>query len=82
LQGSFYYSDRANQLIDQSRKELNPDTRKQLFKDLQMLLSQDVPFIPLWQSKDFLFAQKWIQGASLQITQKVPFWTLQTARTP
>jgi peptide/nickel transport system substrate-binding protein len=77
LQGSFYYSDRANQLIDQSRRELNPDIRKQLFKDLQNLLGEDVPFIPLWQSKDFLFAQQWIQGASLQITQKVPFWTLQ-----
>ncbi|MGQ9870427.1 ABC transporter substrate-binding protein [Leptodesmis sp.] len=77
LQGSFYYSDRANQLIDQSRKELNPDIRKQLFTELQALLGQDVPFIPLWQSKDYLFAQKWIQGASLQITQKVPFWTLQ-----
>jgi peptide/nickel transport system substrate-binding protein len=76
LQGSFYYSDRANQLIDQSRKELNPDIRKQIFKELQVLLGQDVPFIPLWQSKDYLFAQKWIQGASLQITQKVPFWTL------
>jgi peptide/nickel transport system substrate-binding protein len=76
LQGSFYYSDRANQLIDQSRKELNPDIRKQIFKELQALLGQDVPFIPLWQSKDYLFAQKWIQGASLQITQKVPFWTL------
>lgn len=77
LQGSFYYSDRANQLIDQSRKELNPDIRKKLFKELQMLLGQEVPFIPLWQGKDYLFAQKWIQGASLQITQKVPFWTLQ-----
>lgn len=77
LQGSFYYSDRANQLIDQSRKELNPDIRKKLFTELQALLGQDVPFIPLWQSKDYLFAQKWIQGASLQITQKVPFWTLQ-----
>lgn len=79
LQGSFYYSDRANQLIDQSRKTRNPDTRKQLFLALQDLLAQDVPFIPLWQSKDYLFAQKWIQGASLEVTQKVPFWTLRKA---
>jgi peptide/nickel transport system substrate-binding protein len=76
LWGSFYYSDRANQLIDQSRKEQNPVVRKQLFTELQNLLVQDVPFIPLWQGKDYLFAQKWIQGASLEVTQKVPFWTL------
>jgi peptide/nickel transport system substrate-binding protein len=79
LQGSFYYSDRANQLIDQSRKTQNPETRKQLFMALQDLLAQDVPFIPLWQNKDYLFVQKWIQGASLEVTQKVPFWTLRKA---
>jgi peptide/nickel transport system substrate-binding protein len=76
LQGSFYYSDRANQLISQSRQALDPARRKQLFADLQMLLVQDVPFIPLWQSKDYLAAQKNIQGASLEVTQKIPFWML------
>lgn len=77
LQGSYYFSDRANQLIDQSRKVQNPETRKQLFEQLQDLLAQDVPFIPLWQNKDYLFAQKSIKGATLEVTQKVPFWTLQ-----
>ncbi|MGA7932798.1 MAG: ABC transporter substrate-binding protein [Kovacikia sp.] len=76
LWGSFYYSDRANQLIEQSRKEQNPVVRKQLFMELQTLLVQDIPFIPLWQKKDYLFTQKWIQGASLEVTQKVPFWIL------
>ncbi len=75
-QGSYYFSDRANKLINQSRKELNQDKRKQLFEELQDLLVKDVPFIPLWQNKDFLFVQKQIQGATLEVTQKVPFWTL------
>ena len=79
LQGSFYYSDRANQLIDQSRKTQNLQERKQLFIQLQDLMAQDVPFIPLWQNKDYLFVQKWIQGASLEVTQKVPFWMLRKA---
>ncbi|MDX2228560.1 MAG: ABC transporter substrate-binding protein [Leptolyngbyaceae cyanobacterium bins.349] len=76
LQGSFYYSDRANQLITRSRQTQNPVERQQVFADLQTLLVEDVPFIPLWQSKDFLFAQPNIQGAMLQVTQKVPFWPL------
>lgn len=79
LQGSFYYSDRANQLIDQSRKEQDPTKRRQLFAELQTIVAQDVPFIPLWQNKDYLFAQRWMQGASLEVTQKVPFWTLNKA---
>ncbi|QZZ20553.1 peptide ABC transporter substrate-binding protein [Leptothermofonsia sichuanensis E412] len=77
LWGSYYYSNRANQLIDQSRKEQNPAIREQLFVQLQNLLAQDVPFIPLWQNKDFLFAQPGVQGASLEVTQKVPLWTMQ-----
>jgi peptide/nickel transport system substrate-binding protein len=80
LWGSFYYSDRANQLIDQSRQEQNPDQRQQLFAELQDLLAADVPFIPLWQNKDYLFAQKGIQGVSLEVTQKVPFWTVQKSQ--
>jgi peptide/nickel transport system substrate-binding protein len=76
LQGSFYYSDRANQLIAQSREAQSSERRNQIFADLQTLLVEDVPFIPLWESKEFLFAQKNIRGAILQVTQKVPFWTL------
>ncbi|OUC12184.1 MAG: peptide ABC transporter substrate-binding protein [Alkalinema sp. CACIAM 70d] len=77
LQGSFYYNDRANQLLAQSRQELNPAKRQQLFAELQTIVAEDVPFIPLWQSKDFLFVQQEILGASLEATQKIPFWKLQ-----
>lgn len=79
LWGSFYYSDRANQLINQSRQEQNPETRKKLFEELQNILAQDVPFIPLWQNKDVLFVQKSIQGATLEVTQKVPFARMKKA---
>jgi peptide/nickel transport system substrate-binding protein len=75
-QGSFYYSDRANQLIDQSRLSRDPAQRRQLFGQLQALVAAEVPFIPLWQSKDFLFVQKGVGGATLEVTQKVPFWML------
>jgi peptide/nickel transport system substrate-binding protein len=75
-QGSFYYSDRANQLIDQSRMTRDPAQRQQLFGQLQATVAAEVPFIPLWQSKDFLFVQKGVGGASLEVTQKVPFWAL------
>lgn len=66
-----------NQLIDRSRQVQNSGERQQLFAELQTILAQDVPFIPLWQSKDYLFVQKWIKGASLEVTQKVPFQLMQ-----
>jgi peptide/nickel transport system substrate-binding protein len=85
--GSFFYSDRANQLIDQQRLETDPTQRQQLFEQLQAILGQQVPFIPLWQSKSYVFAGKGLQGVRLEPTQQFAFWTirrstLQTQITP
>jgi peptide/nickel transport system substrate-binding protein len=75
-QGSFYFNDRVNQLIAESRKVRDPKQRQVIFSELQSIVAKDVPFIPLWQGRDYLFAQKAIQGASLEATQKIPFGKL------
>lgn len=74
--GSFYYSDRANQLIEQSRQEQDTAKRQAIFIELQELLTQDVPYIPLWQTKDYAFAQNEIQGVVINPSQTFPFWTI------
>ncbi|SKB12058.1 Extracellular solute-binding protein [Planktothrix sp. PCC 11201] len=75
-QGSFYYSDRMNQLIAQQRQEQNPETRKLIFQEIQELLAEDVPYIPLWQDKTYVFAQNGIDNIRLQLTQQLPLWTI------
>jgi peptide/nickel transport system substrate-binding protein len=75
-QGSFYYNERMNQLIDRERKEQNPVTRKAIFGEIQDILAKDVPFIPLWQDKDYAFAQKGVTGVKLEPTQAFPFWSV------
>jgi peptide/nickel transport system substrate-binding protein len=72
-QGSFYYSDRVNQLIDQERQEQNPAKRKQIFAEIQDILAEDVPFVPLWQNEDYAFAQQGINGVRLEPTQQFIF---------
>jgi peptide/nickel transport system substrate-binding protein len=75
--GSFYYSKKANQLIAQQRQERDPKARTDQLVQLQNLIAEDVPFIPLWQSKDYVFAQKEIAGVQLNSTQQLlPFWTI------
>lgn len=76
FQGSFYYSDRINQLIKQQRQEQNPEKRQAIFREIQELLAEDVPFIPLWLDKDYVFAQKNIDGVALEPTQQFPFWMI------
>ncbi|MGB5709317.1 MAG: ABC transporter substrate-binding protein [Waterburya sp.] len=74
--GSFYYSDRANQLIRQSRQEQDVAKRQAIFVELQELFTQDVPYIPLWQTKDYAFAQNEIEGVVINPSQTFPFWTI------
>ncbi len=76
FQGSFYYSDRINQLIQQQRQEQNPEKRQAIFIEIQELLGEDVPFIPLWLDKDYVFTQKNISGVSLEPSQQFPFWII------
>ncbi len=76
-QGSFYFNPQVNQLIDQERRSHDPQKRQEVFTQIQTILARDIPFIPLWQSKNYLFAQANLRGVSLEVTQKVPFWTLE-----
>ena len=75
--GSFYYSDRANQLIEQSRQEQDEAKRQAILIELQEVMAQDVPYVPLWQTKDYAFAQTGIEGVMINPSQTFPFWTIQ-----
>jgi peptide/nickel transport system substrate-binding protein len=75
-QGSFYYNDRMNKLIDKQRQELNPEARKQIFVQIQEQLANDVPYVPLWQSKDFVFAQNGVQGVQVDAAQNLMYMTI------
>lgn len=74
--GSFYYSKKANELIKQQRAEQDPAARKELFAELQDLLAEDVPYIPLWQDKDYVFAQSQVEGVEIQPSQQFFFWQI------
>ena len=75
-QGSFYYSDRVNELIDEQRQETDPTKRKAIFKELQETLAEDVPYIPLWQNKEYLFVQNGVEGVQMDASQNIPFWEI------
>lgn len=80
-QGSFYFSEKMNQLIDQQRQEQDSSKRQKIFEEIQNLLAQDVPFIPLWQRKEYAFARPDIEGVRLEPTQAMPFASLSRSAT-
>jgi len=75
--GSFFYSDRANELLGAQRRETDPAKRKAMLVELQAIVAAEVPYLPLWQSKDYAFAQSDIDGVQLNATQQIlPFATI------
>lgn len=75
-QGSFYFNAEVNELLDQQRTVTDAAERDKILAALQDILATDVPFIPLWANKDYLFAQRYVEGAALLPTSQVPFRTL------
>jgi peptide/nickel transport system substrate-binding protein len=75
-QGSFYYSDRMNKLLDQQRIEANPQKRSAIIAEIQDLIVKDVPAIPLWQPKEYAFAKKALQQVKLDPIQQIPLWEI------
>ncbi|NJL00077.1 MAG: peptide ABC transporter substrate-binding protein [Spirulinaceae cyanobacterium SM2_1_0] len=73
-QGSFYYSEAMNALIDEQRQATDPAARKELFTAIQEQLAADVPYIPLWQNQEYVFAQAGVEGVRINPSQNIPFW--------
>ena len=60
-----------NQLITDQGKEADPTKRKKIYADIQAKLIEDVPLIPLWQTKDFVFAKKGMSGIKIDPLQNL-----------
>lgn len=75
-QGSFFYHEKMNQLIDQQRQEKDLGKRKEIFAQIQNILAEEVPYIPLWQNKDYAFFHNNIEGVTINPSQQFPFWTI------
>ncbi|MGB3767485.1 MAG: ABC transporter substrate-binding protein [Phormidesmis sp.] len=77
--GSFYYSDKANQLVAEQNAESDPDKRNAIFKQLQELMAADVPYIPLWQVKDYVFTTSAVSAVDIQPNQQLLLWQIEKA---
>jgi peptide/nickel transport system substrate-binding protein len=76
FQGSFYNNPELNKLIAEQRQVLDSTARSQILQKIQEILAQDVPFIPLWQNKEFAFAQKGVTGVTIEPNQQLPYWNI------
>jgi peptide/nickel transport system substrate-binding protein len=78
-QGSFYYSDAMNQLISKQGQAKNPAERLPLLIEIQKQAALDVPLIPLWQTKDFIFSRPGVSGVGTDPLQNLQYSAIQKA---
>jgi peptide/nickel transport system substrate-binding protein len=76
-QGSFYYNEELQTLLNRQKAEKDGDERRKLVFQIQDLVARDVPFIPLWQNKEYIFVQKGLQGVSLEPSQQLTYSNIQ-----
>jgi len=61
-----YFADpRVDALIDQARQELDRNTRKQLYAELQRTLADELPYINLWYYDNVLVHSKRVRNLTL-----------------
>jgi peptide/nickel transport system substrate-binding protein len=61
-----YFADpRIDTLIDQARQELDQNTRKQLYAEIQRTLADELPYINLWYFDNILVHSKRVKNLTL-----------------
>ena len=60
-----YSNPKVDALIDQARREVDQNTRKKLYDEVQEILARDVPYINLWYFDNVLVHTRRVRKATL-----------------
>jgi peptide/nickel transport system substrate-binding protein len=61
----YYSNPRIDALIDQARREVTPDVRKQIYAEVQLILAKELPYIDLWYLDNVLVHNKRVTNLQL-----------------
>jgi peptide/nickel transport system substrate-binding protein len=71
----FYSNPRVDSLIDQARREIDQQSRKKLYDEVQEILARDVPYINLWYFDNVLVHTRRVHNATLNPSGNYDFLT-------
>ena len=70
LAPSFYKNDKVDQLLTQAQSEINPDKRKEIYKEAQTLIWNDAPWVFLWSQKWYVATVKNLESVKINPIEK------------
>ena len=62
---TYYANPRVDALIDQARGELDQNTRKQIYAEIQLILAEDLPYINLWYFENVMVHTRRVRNLTL-----------------
>ncbi|MFD4138476.1 MULTISPECIES: ABC transporter substrate-binding protein [unclassified Streptomyces] len=73
-----YVSEKARELIPQSRRESDRNAASPAFTQMQEIVANDVPVLPLWQGKQYVAARSGVIGVEyvLNSSSDLQLWEL------
>ena len=74
--GSGYANPKVDELLDEAAIKLTPEERTPYYEQVQEILADEVPIIPLVQGKLFVAAKKNVGGIVLDPTMQFRYWLL------
>jgi peptide/nickel transport system substrate-binding protein len=69
-----YASAQMDQLVQQARSTTDPTERTNLYTQINNLMVQDVPIVPIYEGNQFAVSKPNVQGVYLDITQNWRNW--------
>jgi peptide/nickel transport system substrate-binding protein len=60
-----YANDELDRLVEEGRRELSRPKRKEIYRRVQLLLSRDLPVLPLWVNRNILVRDRRLAGFTL-----------------
>ncbi len=74
--GTGYSNPKVDKLLDEAETIVNKEKRAEIYREVQKILAEDVPFIPLLQGKLFIVVRKDVKGVMLGPTMLLPYYTI------
>ena len=62
---TYYANPRVDALIDQARGELDQNTRKQIYAEIQRILADDLPYVDLWYIENVMVHTRRVRNLTL-----------------
>ncbi|ADV64860.1 extracellular solute-binding protein family 5 [Desulfurococcus mucosus DSM 2162] len=74
--GTGYANPTMDQLLEQASSTGNQTLREQLYRQVQEILGEDVPYIPLYQGVLYIVARQGVEGIQPSPTMLFYYWTV------